>query len=67
MSNGDSKKGFWQKVNKALTEVGTKDFDDDTDWDQRVKLPEWQLSRLKERYARRQQLGKNEGRNKKIR
>jgi hypothetical protein len=67
MRSGGSKKGFWQKVNEAFTEVDTQYFDDDTDWDQRVKLPQWQLSGLKERYARRQKLRKNEGKNKKPR
>jgi len=38
--------------------VGIEHADDDFDWDQRVKLPEWQLVRLKERYAKRQQLKK---------
>jgi hypothetical protein len=54
-SNKKSSKGFWQKLNDALTEVGIEHADDDRDWDQRVKLPEWQLARLKERYAKRQE------------
>ncbi|MDE0734155.1 MAG: hypothetical protein OSB72_13990 [Gammaproteobacteria bacterium] len=60
MMNTDKKsgKGFWQKLNDAVTEVGIEHADDDFDWDQRVKLPEWQLVRLKERYAKRQQLKK---------
>ena len=60
MTNTDKKleKGFWQKLNDAVTEVGVEDADDDFYWDQRVKLPEWQLVRLKERYAKRQQLKK---------
>ena len=60
MMNTDKKlgKGFWQKLNDAVTEVGIEYADDDFDWDQRVKLPEWQLVRLKERYAKRQQLKK---------
>ena len=60
MMNTDKKsgKGFWQKLNDAVTEVGIAQADDDFDRDQRVKLPEWQLVRLKERYAKRQQLKK---------
>ena len=60
MTNTDKKpeKGFWQKLNDAVTEEGIEHADDDFDWDQRVKLPEWQLVRLKERYAKRQQLKK---------
>jgi|MEHZ01.4.fsa_nt_MEHZ011243201.1_5 hypothetical protein len=54
-SNKKSSKGFWQRLNDALTEVGIEHADDDRDWDQRVKLPEWQLARLKERYAKRQE------------
>jgi hypothetical protein len=48
-------RGFWQRINNAVTEVGIEHADDDFDWDQRVKLPEWQLVRLKERYIKRQQ------------
>jgi len=48
-------RGFWQSINNAVTEVGIEHADDDFDWDQRVKLPEWQLVRLKERYIKRQQ------------
>ena len=56
MMNTDKKtgKGFWQKLNDAVTEVDIEHADDDFDWDQRVKLPEWQLGRLKERCAKRQ-------------
>jgi hypothetical protein len=46
--------GFWQRLNRALTEVGIEHFDDDKDWDERVKLPEWQLARLKRRYYAKQ-------------
>ena len=42
--------GFFERLNRALTEVGIEHFDDDRDWDARVKLPEWQLARLKARY-----------------
>ena len=42
-----------QRLNKALTEVGIEHFDDDCDYDQRVKLPEWQLARLKKRHEER--------------
>ena len=44
------KEGFLARLNRALTEVGIEHFDDDRDWDARVKLPEWQLARLKARY-----------------
>jgi hypothetical protein len=44
------KQGFLARLNRALTEVGIEHFDDDRDWDARVKLPEWQLARLKARY-----------------
>ena len=50
-----SSTGFWQRLNDTVTEVGIEHADDDLDWDQRVKLPEWQLLRLKERYVKRQQ------------
>ena len=39
------------RLNRAVTEVGIEHFDDDRDWDARVKLPEWQLARLKARHA----------------
>jgi len=51
-------KGFWQGLSDAVTEVGIEHADDDFDGDYRVKLPEWQLVRLKERYVKRQQLKK---------
>ena len=54
-ANKKSGKGFWQRLNDVVTEVGIQHADDDLDWDQRVKLPEWQLVRLKERYVKRQQ------------
>ena len=50
--------GFWRRLNDAVTEVGIEHADDDFDWDQRVKLPEWQLVRLKERYKKREQFKK---------
>ena len=43
-------RGFLSRLNRAVTEVGIEHFDDDRDWDARVKLPEWQLARLKARY-----------------
>ena len=48
-----SKGGLLARLNRSLTEVGTEHFDDDLDWDARVKLPEWQLARLKQRHAQR--------------
>lgn len=51
---GKQSTGFWQRLNRALTEVGIEHFDDDKDWDERVKLPEWQLARLKRRYYAKQ-------------
>ena len=47
------KPGLLARLNRALTEVDVKHFDDDLDWDARVKLPEWQLARLKQRHAER--------------
>ena len=47
---GPKKEGFLARLNRAVTEVGIEHFDDDKDWDARVKLPEWQLARLKARY-----------------
>jgi hypothetical protein len=44
------KEGILARLNRALTEVGIEHFDDDRDWDARVKLPEWQLARLQARY-----------------
>ena len=49
----DKSKNFFQRLNRSLTEVGIQHFDDDLDWDARVKLPEWQLARLKRRHAER--------------
>jgi|GEM_PF-6789524 hypothetical protein len=46
--------GFFARLNQTLTEVGIKHYDDDQDWDARVKLPQWQLARLKARHAERQ-------------
>ena len=46
-----SVRNFLARLNRTMTEVGTEHFDDDLDWDARVKLPEWQLARLKKRYA----------------
>jgi hypothetical protein len=47
------KEGFFARLNRAVTEVGIEHFDDDLDWDARVKLPGWQLARLKRRYEER--------------
>ena len=44
-------KDFFQRINRAVTEVGTEHFDDDKDWEERIKLPAWQTARLRERYA----------------
>lgn len=43
---------FFQRINRAATEIGTEHFDDDKDWDERVKLPAWQTARLRERYEK---------------
>ncbi len=54
MSNDKPKgriRNLLSRLNRAVTEVGIEHFDDDRDWDARVKLPEWQLARLKARYA----------------
>ena len=45
-------KKFFQRINRAATDVGTEHFDDDKDWDERVKLPAWQTARLRERYEK---------------
>ncbi|MDC1479928.1 hypothetical protein N8214_10955 [Pseudomonadales bacterium] len=45
-------KKFFRRINRAATEVGTEHFDDDKDWDERVKLPAWQTARLRERYEK---------------
>ena len=45
-------KKFFQRINRAATEVGTEHFDDDKDWDERVRLPAWQTARLRERYEK---------------
>lgn len=45
-------KAFFQRINRAATEIDTKHFDDDKDWDERVKLPAWQTARLRERYEK---------------
>ncbi|MDA8789450.1 hypothetical protein N9N07_00845 [Pseudomonadales bacterium] len=45
-------KGFFRRINRAVTEVGIEHFSDDKDWDERVKLPAWQTARLRERYER---------------
>ena len=45
-------KAFFQRINRAATEIGAEHFDDDKDWDERVKLPAWQTARLRERYEK---------------
>ena len=45
-------KAFFQRINRAATEIGTEHFDDNKDWDERVKLPAWQTARLRERYEK---------------
>jgi hypothetical protein len=55
------KEGLFARLNRALTEVGIEHFDDDRDWDARVKLPEWQLARLKKRYESRKNAGRLSG------
>lgn len=45
-----------------MTEVGVEHFDDDKDWDERVKLPGWQTERLRQRYeaeSKKPRLGPN--------
>ncbi len=44
------RESVWRRLNRALTEVGVEHFDDDKDWDERVKLPAWQTARLRARY-----------------
>lgn len=46
-------RGLLSRLNRAVTEVGIEHFDDDRDWDERVKLPEWQLARLRARHEER--------------
>lgn len=54
MAKAEKKRGrlkqAFARLNRTFTEVGIEHFDDDRDWDDRVKLPEWQLARLKARY-----------------
>ena len=52
------KRGFFSRLNRALTEVGIEHFDDDKDWDERVKLPAWQTARLRERYTESKRRGR---------
>ncbi len=49
------RESVWQRLNRALTEVGVEHFDDDKDWDERVKLPAWQTARLRARYEAKMQ------------
>jgi len=58
-------KKFFHRINRAATEVGIEHFDDDKDWDERVKLPAWQTARLRERYEQKkaQQAAKKKHKN----
>jgi hypothetical protein len=47
-----SKDSFFKRVLKKLNRILTEDmsdYDEDADYDTRVKLPEWQLAALKKR------------------
>ena len=44
----ESLKKLFVKVNKAVTE-DMSEYDPNADYDTRVKLPEWQLKKLKNR------------------
>ena len=52
MSDEKTPKGWFRstliKLNKVMTE-DMSDYDEDADYDTRVKLPEWQLVALKKR------------------
>ena len=52
MSDEKTPKGWFKstliKLNKVMTE-DMSDYDEDADYDTRVKLPEWQLVALKKR------------------
>ena len=52
MSDEKTSKGWFRstliKLNKVMTE-DMSDYDEDADYDTRVKLPEWQLAALKKR------------------
>ena len=52
MSDEKIPKGWFRstliKLNKVMTE-DMSDYDEDADYDTRVKLPEWQLAALKKR------------------
>jgi hypothetical protein len=52
MSDEKTPKGWFRstliKLNKVMTE-DMSDYDEDADYDTRVKLPEWQLAALKKR------------------
>ena len=55
-------KKFFRRADRAMTEVGVEHFDDDKDWDERVKLPGWQTERLRQRYeaeSKKPRLGPN--------
>ena len=54
--------GLFARLNRRLTEVDIEHFDDDRDWDARVKLPEWQLARLKQRYEQQKSAGRLQSR-----
>ena len=52
MSDEKTSKGWFRstfiKLNKVMTE-DMSNYDEDADYDTRVKLPEWQLAALKKR------------------
>ena len=52
MSDEKTPKGWFRstliKLNNVMTE-DMSDYDEDADYDTRVKLPEWQLAALKKR------------------
>jgi hypothetical protein len=53
-----TRESFFSRLNRSLTEVGIEHFNDDKDWDERVKLPAWQTARLRERHAKRKRAGR---------
>ena len=51
----ESLKKFLVKINKVVSEDMSQ-YDPDADYDTRVKLPEWQLKKLKQRKQSRKDL-----------
>ena len=52
MSDKTTSKGWFRSALSKLNRVVSEDmseYDEDADYDTRVKLPEWQLAALKER------------------